>query len=123
MFFHIVLEELADVAGVVEVAVFEAAGLFGPIVLAEQAVALGHAVALVAVHPRCIVAPAIAVFAPGKAGQVLISSAVALVLVLARQHQYLVVLAVVIAAGIGQGVVDLGIVGVVEYAVNVQSPQ
>ena len=120
VFLHIVLEEPADIACVIEVAVSEAAGLLSTVVLTQQSVALGHSVTLVAIHPRFIVAPAVPVFSSGKAGQVFIWRAVALVLVLSRQYKNLVVLAVVIAARVGKGVVDLRIVGIVENAVNVQ---
>ena len=123
VFLYIVFEKFADIAGVVEVAVFKAAGLLWPVVLSKQAVALGHAVALVAVDPRRIVAPAVPVFAPRKAGEVFIRRAITLVLVLARQHQHLVVLAVVVAARVGQRVVDLRVVGIVEHAINVQAFQ
>ena len=113
-------EKLADVACVVEVAVSESAGLLDTVVLAQQSVALGHSVTLVAIHPRFIVAPAVPVFSSGKAGQVFIRRAVALVLVFSRQHKHLVALAVVIAARVGKGVIDLRIVGIVENPVDVQ---
>ena len=59
-------------------------------------------------------------FAIGQAGEVFVGRAVALVLVFARKHQHFVVFAVVIAARVGQDVVDLDIVGVMHDAVQVQ---
>ena len=121
--FDIVLEKLADVAGVVQVAVFERLGFVGAVVLAQQAAALGLPVGFVALHPGDEVAPPITEFATCKAGQVFVGGAVALVLVLAGEDQHLVVLAVVVAAGVGQGVVHLHIGRVFDNPVQVQRLQ
>ncbi len=113
----IVLEEFADVAGVVEVTFTEALRFFLAKVLAQQTGAFGKAVAFVAFNPGGEAPPA---FTVARAAQVFVGRGVTLVAVLFCQHQHLVVFTIVVTARVGQGVVDLGVADVVENPVKIE---
>jgi hypothetical protein len=101
--FDVVLEEAANVAGVVQVAFAEFPGFLGAEILAQQPGAFGQPVGFVRFDEGDVALPKFAVLGPA---QIFVGSAVAFVAVLAGQHQNLVVLAVVETARIGQGMVD-----------------
>src|SRR5690554_6559093 len=86
--FDIVLEESADIARVVEIALGKLPGFVSAEILAQQPALLRDTIGLVASHVGRELAPALTFLPAGERRQIFVRGAVALVAVLARKDQH-----------------------------------